>query len=210
MSPDKEQKYKEAQNKQSSVTPKERAALATKSILMQEWFVKRALEVNLKPPTGITFSEEIMEWMVRPDVRSHEVDLFRRLCVGYTMMQEEWKGGHIVVEMTPHLEELLESCLSMRKGVMEEDVNLIKTTFWNTEMTRSTLIKEVANMITDRDYQAAKRWVTSNLHPRQWYSEYKPPKKARGQGVRGPRGVKCFIGHRQIEVNAEKKWGNGE
>jgi hypothetical protein len=55
-------------------------------------------------------------------------------------------------------------------------------------------------MITNRDYQAAKRWVEDNLLGKPWYSEYKAESKGRGR-----RGIKVYIGYRTNAKTVE--WG---
>ena len=67
---------------------------------------------------------------------------------------------------------------------------LIKSTFWNQDVPKSTLVKEVCRMITMGDYQAAKRWIEENLVGEDWYEETIPPPSGR----RGRRGVNCRIG----------------
>tara|TARA_Y100000004_G_scaffold197270_1_gene270786 strand:- start:101 stop:1420 length:1320 start_codon:yes stop_codon:yes gene_type:complete len=201
MSPEKEQAYKEAQNKQASVTMEHRVDMAERIQDMQAWFVKRACEAIADPPTGIIFSDSVNEWLMRDEVRGHEADLFRRLCIGYAMMRPKWEGGkEIVVELDDRLRNLLEMCLKMRRNVMDSDVNLIKTAFWNSELSRSALLDKVATMITNRDYQAAKRWVEDNLLGKPWYSEYKAESKGRGR-----RGIKVYIGYRTNAKTVE--WG---
>jgi len=204
MSPEKERAYKEAQAKQTSMSAAERAKNVEHIIQMQEWIVNRQLEVSLSPPTAVHFTDEVNEWIMKDEVRGHEAELFRRLCLGYAMMREKYIGnGTLLVEMTPYLEELLDSCLKMRRSVMDADLNLIKGTFWNKEMPRSTLLKSVSEMITNRDYQAAKRWIEDNLLGQMWYSEYRNPKQGRGR-----RGIMTYIGYR-VDVEAEPKptWG---
>ena len=44
-------------------------------------------------------------------------------------------------------------------------------------------------MITNGDYQSAKRWIIENLHTQAWYEEYEPEVKRRGR-----KGVLCRIG----------------
>ena len=203
MSPGKELAYKRAQTKQASVTSAHRVDMADRIQEMQQWFVKRAAEAVLTPPTGIIFSEELNEWLMQDEVRGHEADLFRRLCIGYAMMRPKWVGNtELIVELDDPLRELLNMCLKMRRNVMDSDIKLIKTAFWNSEMSRSTLLKEIARMITNGDYQAAKRWAEENLLIQTWYSELKPTEKKRG-----PRGITVYIGYREIEV-AATKWGD--
>ena len=207
MSPDKERLYKEAQAKQTSMGAQQRATLVAHMTQMQEWLVKRQLDVSLNPPTAVHFTKEVNEWIMQDEVRGHEAELFRRLCLGYAMMREKYHGGGtLVVEMTPYLKELLDACLRMRRSVMDADLNLIKATFWNKEMPRSTLLKSVSEMITNRDYQAAKRWIEDNLLGQMWYSEYRNPKQGRGR-----RGVMTYIGYRvDSEAEAKPTWGEND
>ena len=46
-------------------------------------------EAVANPPNGVIFDDEVAEWIEHPAVRSYEADLFRRLCIGYHMMQPE-------------------------------------------------------------------------------------------------------------------------
>jgi len=189
MSPGKELEYKKAQRKQAQMTNTDRADLAGMNIEIAQWFLNRQLEVMLSPPTGIIFGDKIEEWLERPEVRSFESDLFRRLCIGYTMMREEWVGDDVLdVEMTPELAMLLESSLTQRRNVMDADLMLIKDTFWQQDLSKSQLLKEVERMITN-DYQAAKRWMEESLMGQSWYYEYVPRKEGRGR-----KGVVCRIG----------------
>ena len=193
MNPKKEMQFKKAQAKQASMTNAERAELAGLAIEIKDFFTERAMEVIMNPPTGVRFDEALNEWLYKPEVRSHEADLFRRLALGYTIMSPDYEGGDLLfVKMTDELRQILDSSLEMRRGVMESDINLIKTAFWNTELTRTALIKEVARMITPGDYQAAKRWVEDNLLIQAWYSEERSSASGRGR-----RGVKVFIGYKE-------------
>lgn len=193
MNPKKEMQFKKAQAKQASMTNAERADLAGMAMQIKDFFTERAMEVIMNPPTGVRFDDELNEWLYKPEVRSHEADLFRRLALGYTIMSPDYEGGDLLyVKMTDQLRDILDSSLEMRRGVMESDINLIKTAFWNTELTRTNLIKEVARMITPGDYQAAKRWVEDNLLIQAWYSEERS-----SAGGRGRKGVKVFIGHKE-------------
>jgi hypothetical protein len=197
----KEQAYKEAQNKQASMTAAERLPLVDKVREIQEWILKRTVNFMSNPPTGIVFSEAINEWLMQDSVRGHEADLFRRLAIGYTVMRENYEGGKpMMIEMTPYLRNLLDQSLTMRRNVMDEDIRLVKNALWNTEMTRRNLLKEIARMITQGDYQAAKRWVEDNLMGHSWYNEYKQTK-----GGRGRKGILAFIGYQATEKKQE--WG---
>ena len=73
---------------------------------------------------------------------------------------------------------------------MDADLHLIRSAFWNKDLPKSTLLKEVAKMITMGDYQSAKRWVEENLIGRGWYREFTP----KGSGGRGRKGVCCRFG----------------
>jgi hypothetical protein len=116
-------------------------------------------------------------------------------------MRENYEGGKpMMIEMTPYLRNLLDQSLTMRRNVMDEDIRLVKNALWNTEMTRRNLLKEIARMITQGDYQAAKRWVEDNLMGHSWYNEYKQTK-----GGRGRKGILAFIGYQATEKKQE--WG---
>jgi hypothetical protein len=204
MSPEKEQAYKRAQNMQASMTPAERLPLVDKARDMQEWIIKRTTNFMANPPTGIIFSDEINEWLMQDNVRGHEADLFRRLAIGYTVMREDYQGGKpLMIEMTPYLRTLLDRSLTMRRNVMDEDLKLIRDTLWNTEMSRYQLVHKVQSMITQGDYQAAKRWVQENLIGHSWYNEYR-----QASGGRGRKGVKIFIGNNPEQKKQE--WGGGD
>ena len=190
MDADIERLYKEAQNRQACMTQEERAYLAGEILDLRAWFIDRQMSVVLNPPTGVKFSKEFEQWVMKEAVRSFESDLFRRLAIGYHMMcKEEWQGGVIQVEMDDDLLNLLESSLKMRRDVMDEDVRLIKSTFWDKDVQRSTLVKEVERMIT-RDYQAAKRWIDENLKGQAWYAEF----TSRKEKGRGRSGIICRFG----------------
>ena len=201
MSPDKEAEFKKAQHKQSNITREERLALADLNMRIKDWFLKRQLEVNLKPPTSVQFSEEIGEWLDQPAVRSFEADLFRRLCIGYHMMKPDYKGGDLEITMDDRLRKFLDESLVMRRGVMDSDVKLIKDTFWMKDLPKSTLVKEVSRMVTSGDYTAAKRWIEENLIKRHWYKEYIPNSEGRGR-----KGVTCRIGFGANEKE-KQTWG---
>jgi len=201
MDADKERLYKEAQNRQASMTPEERAFLAGEILDLRAWFIDRQMSVVLNPPTGVKFSKDFEEWVMKESVRSFESDLFRRLAIGYHMMREdEWSGGIIQVEMDDDLLDLLESSLKMRRDVMDEDIRLVKTTFWDKDVPRSTLVKDITRLITNNDYQAAKRWIDDNLKGQAWFSEFTPRKEGRGR-----RGVICRFG--LPDENETMKWG---
>lgn len=200
MSPEKELQYKMAQAKQASMPPHERAELVEIADRMRDFFTARAINVILNPPTGLYFDEEFNDWLFRPEVRSHEADLFRRLALGYAIMSPDYKGGGILkINMTDQLRDILDRCLEMRRNVMDADMLLIKNTFWQTQMSRSNLVKEVARMITAGDYQAAKRWIMDTLTHQPWFKEETPQTNGRGR-----KGVQVFIGNRPVKVEAKE------
>ena len=77
----------------------------------------------------------------------------------------------------------------MRQRVMGEDLLLIRTAYWEQDVKRSTLIKEVGRLICNYDYQNAKRWIEENLMGQTWFTEYKPKNDGRGR-----RGIMCRFG----------------
>jgi hypothetical protein len=201
MDAEKEAQYKQAQNLQASMSREERAYLAGEIMDLREWFINRQMEVVLNPPEGVVFDEAFEKWVMKESVRSFESDLFRRLAIGYNMMVGEWKGGILEIKMGPDLEELLESSLRMRRNVMDEDVHLIKSTFWDKDVPRSSLVKDIARLITNNDYQASKRWIEDNLKQQAWFTEFSPRKEGRGR-----RGVVCRFGMPEDNL----KWGEGK
>lgn len=203
MTADKEMEYKKAQQRQANMTKEQRVALANESYYIREWFSTRMYEAIMDPPTGVYFDDSIAEWIERPEVRSFEADLFRRLAIGYTMLMDKWEGGKaMVVKMDEHLHSLLESSLIMRRSVMDADVRLVKDSYWMQDITKSTLLKEVSRIITKGDYTAAKRWIDDNLVPQIWYHEYTPSSKGRGR-----KGVVCRIGPTTDPEQTKQKWG---
>lgn len=204
MSPEKELAYKEAQHKQSNMSREERASLAAEVIGIRNWINTRMVEAILDPPSGVVFSDALGDWLNRPDIRSFESDLFRRLAIGYAMMKEEWVGNSVLkIELDDSLLGLLESALLMRRNVMDSDVKLIKDAFWHQDITKSTLLKEIARILTKGDYTAAKRWIDDNLKGQTWYCEYTPKSEGRGR-----RGVMCRIGSLTDPQQATQKWGS--
>ena len=186
-----ERRYKIAQNKQASMSAEKRVELAEKIMEMRNWFIKRQQEAMFEPPTSVNFTTDFEDWIMRDTVRSFEADLFRRLAIGYHMMKPEYKGGvPLEVSVDERLAKILKSSLKQRRSVMDADMALIKSTFWNQDVPKSTLVKEVCRMITMGDYQAAKRWIEENLVGEDWYEETIPPPSGR----RGRRGVNCRIG----------------
>jgi len=203
MSAEKEAEYKKAQQKQANMTREQRVALANDSYYIREWFSTRMYEAIMNPPTGIYFDDTIADWINRPEVRSFEADLFRRLAIGYTMLMDKWVGGQALhIKMDEYLLSLLESSLMMRRSVMGADVRLIKDSYWMQDITKSTLLKEVSRIITKGDYTAAKRWIDDNLVNQIWYNEYTPSSKGRGR-----RGVVCRIGTLTDPDQVKQKWG---
>lgn len=189
MDEEKERLYKEAQNKQASMSREERAYLAGEIMDLRQWFIDRQMDIVLNPPEGVVFDEAFEKWVMKESVRSFESDLFRRLAIGYNMMAGEWKGGILQIRMDDMLLQLLEDSLRMRRNVMDEDIQLIKTTFWDKDVPRSGLVKDVARLISNNDYQAAKRWIDDNLKQQIWFTEFSPRKEGRGR-----RGVVCRFG----------------
>jgi hypothetical protein len=201
MNPEKEMLFKKAQAKQASMPSSERAELVELNLKIREFFTERAMEVIMNPPKGLFFDDAFNEWLFRPEVRSHEADLFRRLALGHAIMSPEYEGGDVLhIEMTDQLRTILDRCLEMRRTVMDADLKLIKTAFWNTQMSRSNIIKEVARMITNGDYQASKRWIEDNLLHQGWYKE----ERSSGGG-RGRKGVQVLIGYSPRKIKAEEK-----
>jgi hypothetical protein len=176
--------------------------LADEALGIRQWFTDRMTDAILDPPTGVLISDDVAEWISRPEVRSYEADLFRRLCIGYAMLSDDWVGGQpLVIELDMGLLHLLESSLIMRRNVMDSDVRLIKDAFWMQDITRSTLLKEIQRIIT-HDYTGAKRWIEENLHGQPWFHEYTPKREGRGR-----RGVMCRIGPMTDMDRVREKWG---
>ena len=172
------------------MTIEERTYLATLSIEIKQWIRERMMAAVSNPPTGILFDDDIGDWINRPDIRSFEADLFRRLAIGYHMMQPEYKGGQpLIISLDSKLESILNMSLEQRRRVMDADSELIRTTFWKKDLPKSELMKEISRMITAGDYQSAKRWVLENLEGQSWYYEYEPETARRGR-----KGMLCRIG----------------
>jgi hypothetical protein len=143
-----------------------------------------------------------MEWLDRPDVRSFEADLFRRMCIGYAIMQPEYHGGGaLIIKLDDTLREILNQSLAMRRRVMDADMELIRAAFWMKDVPKSQLLKEISRMITSGDYQTAKRWLIENLEGQGWYQEVEPTVKRRGR-----KGVICRFGP-VSEASAAINWG---
>jgi len=203
MSPEKEAAYKTAQHKQVNMTREDRAMLAEEVILIRNWINTRMLDAIFDPPSGVHFSEELGAWLDRPDIRSFESDLFRRIAIGYAMMCDEWEGNKVLnINLDEKLLKILEAALVMRRSVMDSDARLIKDAFWMQDITKSTLLKEIARIITRGDYTAAKRWIDDNLVNQPWYCEYTPKTKGRGR-----KGVMCRIGTLTDPAQVVQKWG---
>ena len=203
----KELAYKRAAFKQANMTNEERYQMANKAMDIKDWFIQRQNDIMDKPPLGLLFDDSVEEWLIQPQIRSHEMDLYRRLMIGYHMMQPEWQGGVILVSVTPPLRKLLDQCLSMRRTVMDADMELIKTTFWGRDVPKSQLLKEVQRMVT-QDYQAAKRWIEDNMVGQSWYYEFTPVKNGAGRP-----GVYCRIGEKEPPKDKVQKkivWGKSE
>ena len=202
MTPEKERQYKLAQHAQANMATDERVALANLNIQIKDWIRMRMHTAVANPPTGILFDDDIMEWIDRPDVRSFEADLFRRMCIGYAMMQPEYKGGEmLIIKLDDKLKTILNQSLAMRRRVMDADVELIRAAFWMKDVPKSQLLKEISRMITSGDYQTAKRWLIENLEGQGWYEEVEPTVKRRGR-----KGVICRFGP-VSEASAAISWG---
>ena len=144
MTPEKELAFKRAQHRQSNMTIDERTALANKAIELKAWFKTRMKQAVANPPTGVIFDDDFGSWVERDDVRSFEADLFRRLAIGYHMMQPDWKGGPLLITVDDRLRKILELTLKMRRRVMDADLQMMKDTFWMKDLPKSTLVKEVS------------------------------------------------------------------
>ena len=191
MTPEKERAYKIAQHRQANMQTEERAELANLNMEIRAWIRHRIETAVANPPTGILFEDDIMEWIDRPDVRSFEADLFRRMCIGYAMMQPEYRGGEpLIIRLDDTLREILNQSLNMRRTVMDADLDLIRSAFWMKDIPKSQLLKEISRMITNGDYQSAKRWLIENLESQTWYTEHEPAVKRRGR-----KGVICRFGN---------------
>ena len=202
MTPQKERQYKLAQHKQANMSNEERVSLANLNIEIKQWIRRRMEEAVRNPPTGILFDDDIMQWIDRPDVRSFEADLFRRMCIGYAMMQPTYRGGEpLIIKLDSKLEAILNQSLAQRRRVMDADLELMRSTFWMKDVPKSQLLKEISRMITGGDYQSAKRWLIENLEGQHWYGEVEPSVKRRGR-----KGVICRFGPVSEEAQ-EIHWG---
>lgn len=194
MTPEKELEYKKAQNAQASISPEKRRQLIQDSIELRKWFIERQKQVFDKKPQAVVFGEDFEQWVLQESVRSFESDLFRRLAIGYTMMKGEWEDRELlIVKLDDRLREILESSLSMRRNVLDEDIRLIRTTFWEKDVPRSVLLKDIARLITNNDYQQAKRWIEEYLIGQAWFKEFTPKKTGRGR-----KGVMCRFGFDEV------------
>ena len=190
MTPQKERAYKQAQHRASNMSVEERLELANLSMDIKSWIRTRMETAIANPPTGVIFDDAIGEWLDHPTVRSFESDLFRRLAIGYHMMQPDYHGGMpLLVTLDDRLRQLLDDSLAMRRTVMDQDMELIRSTFWKQDLPKSQVVKEVSRMITNGDYQSAKRWIMENLEGQSWYWEYEPNTNRRGR-----KGVLCRFG----------------
>jgi hypothetical protein len=205
MTPEKERAYKIAQHKQANMQVEERAMLANLNMDIKAWIRHRVETAVANPPSGIIFDDDIMDWIDRPDVRSFEADLFRRLCIGYAMMQPEYRGGEpLIIKLDDTLTGILNQSLAMRRTVMDADLDLMRTAFWMKDIPKSQLLKEISRMITNGDYQSAKRWLIENLESQAWYSEHEPAVKRRGR-----KGVICRFGNVSESVE-NLDWGGNK
>ena len=113
-----------------------------------------------------------------------------------------------MVNLDDQLLGYLNDSLKMRRNVMDADLALIKASLWGKDIPKSSLIKEVARMVCNGDYQQSKRWIEDNLSHQSWYEEYIPQKSGRGR-----RGIICCIGFKASHPSPaptpkkELKWG---
>ena len=118
------------------------------------------------------------------------------------MMGPEYEGGGpLLITLDDRLRKLLDDSLAMRRRVMDADLELIRSTFWMRDLAKSQLVKEVSRMITNGDYQTAKRWIIENLEGQDFYAEYEPEVTRRGR-----KGVVCRIGLQDNKKDF-KRWG---
>ena len=197
MSPEKELAYKIAQNSQASTTPQKRAALASEMIELRKWFIDRQQKTMGKKPKGVVFGEDFEQWVLQESVRSFESDLFRRMAIGYAMMIGEWVDKELLmVDLDDRLRGILEDTLKMRRNVMDEDIRLIRTTYWEKDVPRSVLVKDIARLVCDNDYSASKRWIEEHLIGQAWFTEFIPKRDGRGR-----KGVVCRFGYEDGVMN---------
>ena len=206
MNPEKELAYKRANQKQANMAQEVRVKIHNLREAIRRFFLERQMEAVLNPPVQVRFGQDVQDWLEREDVRSWEADLFRRLMVGYWMMKEDYNPmPTFEVTIDDQLLTYLNDAVKMRRTVMDADMMLIKDTFWNQDLAKSTLVKEVARMVTGGDYQSAKRWIEDSLQGHSWYHEFKKNKS----GERGRRGVICRIGYEPppSRKKPEIQWG---
>lgn len=205
MSPEKELAFKRAGQKMTNMPAERRKSANALRFSMRDWLIKRQLEVILNPPSQVLFSDEVQQWLEQAEVRSFEADLYRRLMIGYWVMQEEYNPDPVLeITIDKRLRKYLDDALHMRRTVMDADLQLIKTTFWHRDLPKSTLVKEVTRMVTMGDYQNAKRWIEEHLKPQEWYHEFKADKEGRGR-----KGIVCRIGYEPPPIKEKKEldWG---
>jgi hypothetical protein len=203
MSPQKELEFKRAQQRQSNMSHEERVKIRSLRFAMREWIEKRMYEVILNPPVQVRFADEVQLFLEREDIHSYEADLFRRLMIGYWMMHPKYEPKPTFeIRIDERLGGILDSAVAMRRAVMDTDLQLIKEAFWNQDLSKSTLVKEVARMITMGDYQASKRWIDDNLLHQDWYHEFR-----NSQPGRGRKGIVCRIGYQPPPEKVKVQWG---
>jgi len=205
MNPAKELLYKQAGQKMTNMSSERRAKANKLRFAMREWLTERQLSAMLNPPSQTRFGDDVQVWLERSEVRSFEADLYRRLMIGYWVMQEDYNPDPVLeISIDERLMGILEDALRMRRTVMDADLQLIKTTFWLRDLPKSTLVKEVSRMVTMGDYQTAKRWIEESLVPQEWYHEIKADKEGRGR-----KGVVCRIGYEPPPIKEKKAldWG---
>ena len=100
----------------------------------------------------------------------------------------------MVITLDDTLREILNQSLEMRRTVMDADLELIRSTFWMKDLPKSEVVKEVSRMVTNGDYQSAKRWIQENLEGQSWYAEFEPESKRRGR-----KGMLCRFGKNAAE-----------
>jgi hypothetical protein len=206
MNPEKELLYKQAGQKMTNMSADRRQRANKLRFAMREWFTDRQLSAMLNPPAQTRFGDDVREWLERSEVRSFEADLYRRLMIGYWVMQEDYNPDPVLeISIDERLSTILEDALRMRRTVMDADLQLIKTTFWLRDLPKSTLVKEVSRMVTMGDYQTAKRWIEESLVPQEWYHEFKADKEGRGR-----KGVVCRIGYEPPPIKEKKELNWGE
>jgi hypothetical protein len=205
MNPQKELAFKRANQKQANMSHEQRLKINALREVIRRFLLERQMEAILNPPVQVRFGQDVQDWLENKDVRSWEADLFRRLMLGYWMMQETYNPMPVFeITINDELRKYLDDALRMRRTVMDADMELIKSTFWNRDMPKSTLVKEVAKMVTNGDYQTAKRWIEESLEGNSWYKEFKTVKEGRGR-----KGVMCRIGYDTppARKKPELQWG---